>query len=58
MAELISNEPLRDESHASESELPTVQTVEAGSIVREVVIARTDAGSESAHVYQEDGLCA
>jgi hypothetical protein len=49
MPELISNEPLRDESHASESELPALQAVEAGEIVREAVIARTDVGSESVH---------
>jgi hypothetical protein len=54
----VSNEPLRDESYASDSELPAVQRVEAGSIVREVVIVRTDDGSESASVYQEDGSCA
>jgi len=49
LSEVISNEPLRDESHASESELPALQTLEAGEIVREAVIARTDAGSEPAH---------
>lgn len=49
MAELISNEPPWDESHASESELPALQTVEAGKIVSEAVFAQTDAGSELAH---------
>ncbi len=49
MAELILHEPLKDDSHASESELPALQTVEAGAIVREAVSAQTDTGSESAH---------
>jgi len=48
MAELISNEPLRDESRATESELSALQAVEAEAKVREAVSARTDAGSEPA----------
>ena len=42
MTELILHEPLTDESHASESELSAEQAVEAGEIVREAVLARTD----------------
>ena len=49
MAELISHESLRDDSHALESELSALQAVEAGEVVREAVLARTDAGSEPAH---------
>ena len=49
MVELISYEPLRDDSHASEGEMPAEQTVETGEIVCEAVFARTDAGSESAY---------
>jgi len=37
MAELFSNEPLRDESYVSASELSVPQAVEAGAIVREAV---------------------
>ena len=43
LAELISHEPFRDELHASESNLSAPQAVEAGAIVREAVLARTDA---------------
>src|SRR6266700_7955503 len=49
MAELIPHKPFKDDSHASERELPAGQAVEAGAIMREAVSARTDAGSESAH---------
>lgn len=58
MAELISNEPLRDESHALASELPAEQAVEAGEIVREAVLARTDASRSQRMVHQADGSCA
>ena len=47
MAKLISHEPLKDESHASESELPALQAMEAGAIVCEALSARTDARSEA-----------
>jgi hypothetical protein len=39
LLELISNESFRDESRDSEGVLRTLQTVEAGAIVREAAIA-------------------
>ena len=58
MAELILHEPLRDESHASESELPAEQTMEAGAIVREAMLARADTSRSQRMVHQADGSCA
>ncbi len=58
LAELLSNEPLRDDSSASESELPVEQTVETREIVRQAVIVRTDASRSQRMVHQEDGSCA
>jgi hypothetical protein len=55
LAELISNEPLRGESHVSESDLSALQAVEAGEIVREAVIARTDASRSQHMVHEADG---
>ena len=45
LAELLSHEPLRDDSPASESELSALQAVKAGAIVREAMLAQTDAAS-------------
>ncbi len=58
MAELISHEPLRDDSQASASELIAEQAVEAGEIVREAVLARTDTARNQRMVHQADGSCA
>jgi len=41
MAQLISLKPLKDDSHASESELSALQAMEAGEIVRQAMSART-----------------
>ena len=57
MTELILKEPFTDESYVSESELSAEQTVEAGEIAREAVIARTYASSQSM-VHQEEASCA
>jgi len=51
MAELISHESLREEAHASESDLSALQVVEAGKIEREAVLARTDASRSQRMVH-------
>src|SRR2546430_1380988 len=58
MGELITNESLWDELHASARDLSALQTVEAGVIVREAVLARTDAARSQHMVHQADGSCA
>jgi hypothetical protein len=55
MGELITNEPLWDESHASAIDLSALQAVKAGVIVREAVLARTDAARSQRMVHQADG---
>src|SRR5258708_20663462 len=57
MAELILHEPLRDESPASESELPAGQTMAAGAIVREALLARTHPSRSPRMVAPPDGSC-
>ncbi len=58
MAELISHEPLKEDSHVSESELSALQAMEEEANVREAVSARTDASRRQRVVHQEDGPCA
>jgi hypothetical protein len=57
MAKRISHKPLREEALASESELPAEQTVEAGEVVHEAVLARTDASSSLCSIHEADDTC-
>ena len=58
LAELISQKPLRDDSHASASDLSVLQALETVEIVREATLARTDAARSQRMLHQEDGFCA
>jgi hypothetical protein len=57
LAELISIEPLRDESPASERELPAEQAVEEGEIVRDAMMAEHMPEASQRSVHGADDSC-
>src|SRR5215469_8579473 len=54
-AELISHEPLRDDSYASESDLSALQAVEAEAIMCEAESAQIDTSRGQRLIHQADG---